>query len=225
MPASLYTNETLKFYRGIKRNPRKEWFEAHKDVYRESFIEPSSRFIESLGTSPEFRALGLKGSAKQGLFRIYRDVRFSHDKTPYKVHGAFVLSNTGSRKAQGFFYFHLQPGGKSGLYLGFWQLETKQLARFREWIVAHPERYLEIEARLKSRKLSFSGDDDLKRLPPAYARVADPRLHPALKRRSFGVWEELADRDITSPRLEQRVRAFVKRASPLYLWGSALLDA
>ncbi len=89
--------------------------------------------------------------------------------------------------------------------------------------MSYPERYLEVvEDRLRSRKLRFSTDDDLKRLPAGFTQVSDPRLKPALLRRSFGVWEDLSDEEVAGPKLTARVRSFVKRAAPLMLWGESL---
>ncbi|MEO5668416.1 MAG: DUF2461 domain-containing protein [Bdellovibrionota bacterium] len=222
MPA-FYTDATLKFYRSIKRNQKKEWFEKNKPVFKSSFQDTSVKLIEALSKSPEFRALGLKGGPKN-LFRIYRDVRFSNNKAPYKTHGSFVLTRSGNKKDPGVFYMHVEPGA-SGFYLGYWQLDPKLLATFRSWIVSHPEEYLRnVEDKLASRKLTFSDDDNLKRLPAGFREVTDERIKPALLRRSFGVWESLSDKDLTGPRLEAKIRSFVKRAAPLLLWGEALIS-
>ncbi len=222
--AKFYTDETLKFFRGIKRNQKKEWYEKNKALYQRVFQEASGLLIEALKKNPEFGALDLKGSQKSSLFRIHRDVRFSHNKLPYKTHGAFVMTRSGGKKDPGVFYMHVEPSA-SGMWLGYWQLDPKILANFRNWIVEHPDRYLaNVEERLKSRGLEFSSDDDLKRLPRGFQEIKDTRLHAALKRRSFGVWVPLTDAELTGPKLESKVRDFVKRASPLLLWGESLIS-
>jgi uncharacterized protein (TIGR02453 family) len=220
--ACAYTPETLKFYRGLRRNQKKEWFEKNKPLYQKVFVEASRTLIERLAKTPEFRALDLKGGPRT-IFRIYRDVRFSNDKRPYKTHGAFVMTRSGNKNDPGVFYFHVQPDGDCGMYLGYWQLDPKLLVKLRHWIAEHPEKYLEnVEKRLASRKLKFSTEDDMKRLPRGF-ETADERVHHALKRRSFGFWESLTDADVTGPRLEAKIRSFVRRAAPLVLWGEALV--
>jgi len=218
-----YTAETLKFFRGIKKNQNKEWYEKNKPVYRRAVYDISAALIEALSRTPEFKALGLKGSAKASQFRLHRDVRFSHNKAPYKTHAAFVMTRSGQKKDPGVFYMHVQPGA-GGLYMGYWQVDPKILANFRNWIVEHPEEYLRnVENKLKARKFSFSNEDDLKRMPRGYELVKDERIHAALKRRSFGVWEDLSDAELTGPRLDARIRSIAKRAAPLLLWGEALI--
>jgi uncharacterized protein (TIGR02453 family) len=220
---SFYSTDTLKFFRGIKRNPRKDWYEKNKALYKESYSEASGRLIEVLSRSPEFQAIGLKGTAKQGVFRLHRDLRFSHDKSPYKSHNGFIMSRSGSKKDAGVFYMHFEPGASS-LWMGYWLPEPQLLTRFREWIVAHPDKYLDsVERKLSARKLKFSSDDDLKRLPQAFRGVEDSRIHPALQRRSHLVFENLSDEEtLDGARLLRRVRSFAKRSAPLILWGAAL---
>ncbi len=217
-----YTPETLKFFRGIKRHPNKEWYEKNKHVYKTSYYEASSRLIEALSRTTEFQALGLRGSGKEGIFRLHRDLRFSKDKSPYKSHNGYIMSRSGSKKDAGVFYMHVEPGASS-LWMGYWLPEAKLLGRFRDWIAKHPDNYLEIESKLKARGLFFSTDEDLKKLPQAYRHIQDERLHPALKRRSHMVSEDVSDKELLdSPKLHKKIRDFARRSTPLMLWGAAL---
>ena len=109
------------FLRGLRRNNRKEWFEAHRDVYETDVREPMRALVDELdavlgGIAPEFR-----GDPKKSVFRIHRDVRFSKDKSPYKTHIACWLFHHDAghgvgQEAHGGagFYVHIQPDGMHG---------------------------------------------------------------------------------------------------------------
>ena len=101
--------KTLTFLRQLKKNNEKTWFDQHKEQYlaaKTDFEVLVARLIEGLGkTDPELGALRLKDC----VFRIYKDVRFSHDKTPYKVHFAAGFNRGGKKVHYPGYYFHLEP--------------------------------------------------------------------------------------------------------------------
>lgn len=215
----MYSTESLKFFRGIKKNPNKIWYEKHKESYKSHYVAESAELIQRLTETDEFRVLGLHGSVKKGLFRLHRDVRFSHNKIPYKHWNGFVMSRSGNKiNEQGFFYLHTEPG-KCFMAMGFWHPDPKLLASMRNWIVEHPQIYLDLEKKLKSRKLLIDNDDSLKRLPQGFQAVDNQQLHVALKRRHFIVKEDLTDAELCSSALIRKIKSFAKRSAPLVLWG------
>src|SRR3982751_1205823 len=108
MPAPRFTSESLRFLRGLKRNNRREWFLAHRDDYEAHVREPMTAIITRLaedfrGFGPEFVA-----NPKTSMYRIYRDVRFSPNKAPYKTHVAASFPTRGLPKHEGAgLYFHV----------------------------------------------------------------------------------------------------------------------
>ena len=112
MPAAppRFTPAALKFLRALKRNNRREWFNAHRDDYEAHVRQPMTVIIERLGV--DFRAFApeLVASPRVSLYRIYRDTRFSENKTPYKTHVAAVFPTRGLAKHEGAgLYFHVSP--------------------------------------------------------------------------------------------------------------------
>lgn len=127
--------ETLSFLADLAANNRREWFEAHRDIYQQKLIEPAQAFVEALGMrltqslpSLDFDP-AINGSGS--LIRIYRDVRFSKDKSPYKTWFGmrFWESTTGRKQGPGLFVV-LEPSGV-GLHSGIWKFQPAQLRQWR----------------------------------------------------------------------------------------------
>jgi uncharacterized protein (TIGR02453 family) len=91
--------------------------------------------------------LPLVGDLRRGIFRIYRDVRFSPDKRLYKTHAGAVLTRSGGRHDPGVLYIHVAPG-ESMVAAGFWHPDPALLARLRRAVLADPEGFLTIVERL-----------------------------------------------------------------------------
>jgi uncharacterized protein (TIGR02453 family) len=156
-----FPDEGLVFYEGLEADNTKTFWTAHRAEY-ESFVRgPMLALLEELG--PEF------GTPK--VFRPYRDVRFSHDKTPYKTHQGAVVTPEG--RGAGSWYVQISADGLhvSG---GCWRLETDQVARYRR-AVADPVQGSRLEReidRLRAAGWAIEGDR-LVRVPAGYAADAE----------------------------------------------------
>ena len=93
--------ETLRFLRALKRNNRREWFNAHRDDYEAYVRQPMTAIVERLAVDLRAFAPELVASPKVSMYRIYRDTRFSDNKTPYKTHVAAVFPTRGLPKHEG----------------------------------------------------------------------------------------------------------------------------
>src|ERR1700757_1425863 len=80
-----FTSATLAFFRGLARNNKKPWFEAHRADYEQAVVAPMRELIEEMDVRLARFAPEITGHPKRSMFRIYRDVRFSKDKSPYKT--------------------------------------------------------------------------------------------------------------------------------------------
>jgi uncharacterized protein (TIGR02453 family) len=116
-----FPKEGLQFLRTLKRNNNREWFQKHKSIYESSLKRPMSDLIAALAEDFQKFAPEMVASPKASAYRIYRDTRFSNDKSPYKTHVAAVFPRNGLGKHEGAgFYLHIDPselliGG--GLYM------------------------------------------------------------------------------------------------------------
>lgn len=134
--ASPFTRKTLSFLRALKRNNDREWFKARKADYQAHVHEPMVALLARLAEDLRTFAPELLADPKVSLFRIYRDTRFSADKSPLKTNAAAHFPNRRLRKAGGGLYFEIAPqwvwiGG--GIYMP----ETHELAAIRAHIANH----------------------------------------------------------------------------------------
>ena len=183
-PAPRFTPATLTFLRALKRNNRREWFNAHRDDYEAHVRQPMTAIVEQLAI--DFRELApeLVASPKVSMYRIHRDTRFSENKTPHKTHAAAVFPPRGLPKHEGAgVYFHVSP---EGVWIGggMYSPQTPQLHAVREHIAANPRKLRSIvESPGFRRRLGRLEGEQLQRVPRGF-----PRDHPAadyLKYRQF----------------------------------------
>jgi uncharacterized protein (TIGR02453 family) len=222
-----FRRETLAFLRGLKRNNRREWFEAHRADYVRDVLEPMRAIIEDLDVRFAGLAAEYVGDPKRSMFRIYRDVRFSKDKSPYKAHAALWIYHRAPGRGVGKeidggagFYLHVEPGA-SLVAGGLWMPPRPSLAKVRDRLgddVAGWERAMSAPA-FRRRFGKLSDDEDgilLKRLPRGYAEG-----HPAerwLRYNSFTVHRAYTDAEILSPKLVDQAMKDFAAMVPMCRW-------
>ena len=170
--------ELFEFLRQLRQNNNRPWFQANKHRYEEHVKRPLQRFIEDFGPalesiSPHFVAdpRGNGGS----MFRIYRDVRFSRDKSPYKTQAAAQFRHEFGRSAHApGFYLHLAPD-EVFAGIGLWGPDTATLAKIRAAIVADPGRWRRVVSEPGFAAAFSRGGRSLKRPPRGF-----PKDHPLL---------------------------------------------
>src|SRR5262249_30080457 len=166
---SAFPKEGLQFLRLLKRNNNREWFLEHKGIYEEYVKSPIETLIQTLADDFRTFAPEMVSSTKVSAYRIYRDTRFSKDKSPYKTHVAAVFPRTGLDKHEGAgFYLHIAPselliGG--GLYMPL----PEELNAVRVAIAGKPEPFLRIVNSRQFRKLFGAvGGEQLSRVPRGF---------------------------------------------------------
>lgn len=187
----------LDFLKELQENNYREWFNAHKDSYLESkkiYEELITRLILEIGEFDE----GVKYlTPAECIFRIYRDVRFSHDKSPYKTHfGAYIAPHGGRKSIFGGYYIHLEPGNcilGGGVYCP----EPVELKKIRSAIY---ENYDELEKILNNPQFvsifgKMESDDRLKKVPAGFP--ADFKGVEYLKFKHFLANHYLSDEEIS----------------------------
>ena len=194
--------EALDFYEGLEADNSKAYWTAHKAAYDEKVLAPMSELLEELG--PEF------GEPK--IFRPYRDVRFSKDKSPYKTSISAVIGDG---------YLQLSAQGLaagSGMYM----MAPDQLASYRR-AVASEESGTELEriiAETERREIAVHGHDVLKTAPRGY-----PADHPRialLRYKGVVTWKEWpVEPWLGTPAARQRVAEFLAASQPLCAWLAA----
>src|ERR1700756_3808590 len=179
--------------RDLKKNNNREWFAKNKKRYETVLLQPSLRFIKDAG--PELRKVSRQLIADPkpfggSLFRIYRDIRFSKDKSLYKTNLAMEFwHKKGNGHSSPGLYLHIQPG-QNFLGAGVWHPETSELTKIRKAIVYHPDSW----KRVLDSGLKLEGDA-LKRPPTGFA--ADHQFIEDIKRKDFISSVSFMDKQIT----------------------------
>ncbi len=203
-PFSAFPKEGLQFLRALKRHNNREWFQEHRAIYEKHVKQPMADLIEALAEDFTQFAPEMIASPKVSSYRIYRDTRFSKDKSPYKSHVAAVFPRSGLAKHEGAgFYLHISPsellmGG--GLYMPL----PEDLSAVRSHIAENTSRFLKIVGGREFRKLfgTIAGEQ-LSRVPRGFS--AD---HPAaayLKYKQFLAGRNLPADAATTPRFYKLV--------------------
>jgi uncharacterized protein (TIGR02453 family) len=226
----MFTPGALTFLRQLKRNNRREWFLERKPAFESLLLEPLRELVEELDVRLATTVPEVGGSPKRSIFRIYRDVRFSKDKSPYKTHvacwfahrdgGPGVGSETHGAGAG--FYFHLEPGA-SMVAGGLWMPPRPALQAIRERIATDHEG---LEAALgappfRRRFGTLTPEHVLKRVPRPW-----PADHPAatwLRFASYTVSAPLSDAAVTGKKLADQVAKDFVLIRPLVRWLNAAL--
>jgi uncharacterized protein (TIGR02453 family) len=188
------------FLEDLRAHNDRAWFAANKHRFEEQLLEPSLDFIDAFAPrlekiSPHFRADARPSGGS--LFRIYRDTRFSKDKSPYKTNVGIHFRHERAKDAPApGYYLHIGPGEvfAGG---GIWHPDTGAATSIREAIVADPERWRRATRAGAFAKRLELGGDTLKRVPS----WADPE-HPFaddLKRKDFFGWARLSEADVVAP--------------------------
>ncbi len=225
--AARLTPQLLTFLKQLKKNNNREWFQKNKDSYERDVREPLLRFVEAFEPrlekiSPHFVADARKTGGS--LFRIYRDTRFSRDKSPYKTYVGIQFRHERAKDvhAPGF-YLHIQPK-EAFLGVGIWHPDSDTLKLLRDAIVENPAKWKRAKsAKAFTEQFELAGDS-LKRAPKGYD--PDHALIEDLRRKDFIAVTNLNERDLTAKNFLDRFAKTCTVAKPFmrYLAEAVGLD-
>jgi uncharacterized protein (TIGR02453 family) len=226
----------MQFFRSLKRNNRREWFQPRKQIYQDQVKTPMADLVRALNAdmirfAPEHV---IEPEPAKAIYRIYRDTRFSKDKTPYKTHIAAIFPRRGTEKHGGAgLYFSVAPD-EIEIAGGVYMPDPNTLLAIRTHLAGHHAEFSRI---IKSRRLrTLMGEmhgEQLTRVPKGFA--CD---HPAAELLRYKQWlfyigldPALATKPKLLPEISNRFEAMmpfldflnaplvkkIKRASPLFL--------
>lgn len=203
--------EIIDFLTALATNNNREWFAAHKDEYRRAeaqFGELALGVIDGIAAFDEsVRGLGLRDCT----YRIYRDTRFSADKTPYKTNmGVFVVPH-GKKSGYAGYYLHIEPSAESFLWAGAHMPAPVVLRSIREEIIDNGEAMERAIAR--SNGFDLCRDRSLQRNPKGFP--AGSKYDEWLRLLDFGIMKPLSPHDLLAADLLPRVLEDFRSATPL----------
>ncbi len=209
-----FSQDSLKFLRALKRNNRRDWFDPRKPLFEAVLRAPMLRVIEGVTAAMLDFAPGHVRPAQKCMMRIYRDTRFSNDKTPYKRNVAAWWSRHGLEKTSGGgFYLHL-TAEELVIAAGVYMPEREQLMAVRSFLLEHHEQLRSLLDEKKLRRyFELDHGEMLSRPPKGF-----PKDHPAmdlLKCRQWGVIAKLPSEAALDPGLVKTVVAHFRAAAPV----------
>jgi uncharacterized protein (TIGR02453 family) len=197
------------FFADLEDHNDRAWFTTNKERYERDVKEPFLDFITDAGPRLHKLSRNLVADARPvggSMFRIYRDVRFSKDKSPYKTHGGAHFQLGGKGVHGPGYYLHLEPG-QCFVAGGMWMPEPKALQMIRERIVSKPAEWR------KARGDLDHGENALKR-PPAGFDPSHPLIED-IKRKSFTGSRTITNKQVLAPDFMNTFIAACKEISPL----------
>src|SRR5258706_7647840 len=200
----------FKFLKDIAKNNNREWFEKNKHVYLEA-KSSFEDFLENLHKELLKFDESLSGlNPRKQSFRIYRDVRFSKDKRPYKTNMGAGFSPNGKMEQEPGYYIHFEAGNKNMVAGGMYMPSPENLAKIRQEIDYNPKGLLKIlnEKGFKKYFKGLSDWDRVKTAPKGY-----PKDHPhidLLKNKSFTVSHSFTDTEVKDKNFVKKVAVISK---------------
>ena len=190
---------TLKFLRDLKKNNNKPWFDSHRGQY-ETAKKDFELFIQEVISKHGQKDPDIKDLiAKNCLFRINRDIRFSKDKTPYKSNFGASISKGGKKSSFAGYYFHCEPG-QSFVGGGIWQPEPDKMKKVRQEIDYNWDEFKKLIGSKKFKSIYndlYTGEDmSLSKVPQGFEKENPAAKY--LKLKSWIAMREIKDADLTS---------------------------
>jgi uncharacterized protein (TIGR02453 family) len=218
-----FPREGLQFLAELAENNNREWFQARKQIYLTQLMEPAQAFVVALGLrlkelSP-YIIYDVRTNGTGSLMRIYRDTRFSKDKTPYKTNVSMMFWEGAGKKTQNSgFYVRIEPAG-AGIFVGQHTFPKPVLGAYRDAIV-DDRMGAELEAALAAVRTAGpyqTGGEHYKRVPRGY----DPEHKRADLLRYNGLYgyaPAIAAQHLTSPELVDLCFEHCRNLAPLHHW-------
>jgi uncharacterized protein (TIGR02453 family) len=215
--------ECVDFLKGISENNNREWFGEHRNDYVRYCAEPAFRFIEALGSalSEHVKNLVYEPKTDRSLFRLYKDTRFTKDKSPYKTHlGILFWRDIFPAKHENpGFYVHME---RENLILatGSWFLIPSVLEEYRASLLDKKEgkEFLDILARFKKEQVEIVGENPLKKFPKGFSKD-HPLAEYAKYRGVYANYSEFGLPDVVfSKEFVDYALAFFLKTIPLFNW-------
>jgi len=227
MQNELITPAVFSFLKKLEKNNNRDWFTAHKKEFKALETEMKS-FFNALGE----KVKGHDEIERIKTFRIYRDVRFSKNKTPYKINFSSSLSRTGAR-LRGGYYIQIQPNNASIIAAGFWGPEKEDLLRIRKELELDATEFRNIIENKKFKNIW--GDlvgDEVKTAPKGFDK-AHSNID-LIKKKQFIFTREFTDKEVLSTNFINEASKSFKAIRPYFdlmsdilttnLNGESLLD-
>ena len=206
--------EAIDFYDGLEEDNSKSYWQAHKAAYEQAVLRPMEELLDDLAAQ--------YGPGR--IFRPYRDVRFSADKSPYKTAMSALLGRGGRKSKSRSYYFHIESEGRSMLAGGLYDPSPAELAKLRMILAEDAAPFRKIIEKPEFRRyFGAPAGESLKTAPQGYAKD-----HPdigLLRMKQFIAVHQLADKAVLSEDLVQHTLTVFKAMKPFVTYLESALEA
>ena len=200
-----FTPDLFELLRQLKRHNNRDWFRRNKARYEQLVRDPALLFITA--AIPRLSRLSKMPQLRGSLFRIYRDIRFSSDKRPFKTHVGIQFSYATTKDAHApCYYLHLEPDG-CFVAAGVWHPDASALVQIRSAIVSNPGLWKRVR-----RRLELQGDKLVR--PPRGFDPAHPFIED-LKSKDFITSLDFRESQVCGPRFIQDFLDTCRKMTPL----------
>ena len=206
--------KVLDFLNELAKNNHKDWFNVHKEEFekaKDSALGSFQTIYNKLAQTDFLEPMK--------MYRIYRDLRFSKDKTPYKQHFAMYAGRL-KPNYRGGYYLHIQPNN-SFLGVGFWNPEKEDLFRIRKEIEVDDELQSILDSKIMQSTFGDLYGEELKTAPKGFDRN-HPRIE-LLKKKQFLLKHDFTDKDLIAPDFEQKVVEIFQNSRPFVDYMTEIL--
>ncbi len=211
-----FSDQAFEFLRRLAENNNRDWFKARKDTYEQELKEPLQLLLGDGARRLSTAGHPLTAHPTDSRFRIYRDMRFTDDDTPYKTNLGAVFDRSGHRDENGVVYVHVEPG-ESFLAAGFYQPSVSYLRPVRTRIAEAPEQFFDLLETMEERGLPIgSMEDTLTGMPKGFSEYRDTPVAPYLKWTHYVTRRTYPDAALQSPDFVDEIVRIAREAQPLF---------
>ncbi len=210
-----FNPETIRFLEQLSANNNREWFKEHKSRYEEDVLDVALRFIQSMqeplaDIAPHFVAMPTRMGGS--LMRVYRDTRFSNNKTPYKTNIGIQFRHEQAKDVHSpGYYVHIDPE-QAFVGVGMWRPDSEPLRGIRERIAAKPAEWKRVMGARSFKRQFVLGGESLMRPPRGFDK--DHECIDDIRRKSFISVRELDVKDCLKPQFQRTVESSFRTAEP-----------
>jgi uncharacterized protein (TIGR02453 family) len=220
---SWFTDDFNKFFKDLAKNNNKEWFDANRKRYEGSVKKPFEAFIAELIKRVQKLDPRVKLEPKDAIFRINRDIRFSKDKTPYKMNASAIVS-AGGRKDHGDPGIYIELGPEHvQIYGGSYEPEKDQLEAIRRKIAADPKAFKKVYEAKDFKKFFNRIEGEKNKVMPAEFKEA-VKLEPLIANKQFYYHAKLPAKSVTDPKFMDVVMEHYKAMRPVNAYLKTTAD-
>jgi uncharacterized protein (TIGR02453 family) len=204
----MFPPEAITFLKGLEKNNKREWFQPRKETFDTKLKEPMLEFVEQINAELLKFAPDHITEPKKAVYRIYRDTRFSKDKTPYKTHLGAIFPRRGLGKdAAAGYYFHVSAK-EVGIACGAYAPGPEQLLKIRRFLAENHK-----QLRQSTKLMGKLQGSTLTRVPKGFD--ADHPAASLIKMKQWFWWVELDPALATSPKLKAEIIKRFREMAPM----------